>query len=553
MRALREDLAAIPPDQWAIAKERERVLRRAIRECRPLTAADVADAARQLGISVQWARRLLRRFADDPRTSALVPDGGGRRPGSSMLDRRVEAVIARCIGTHYATKQRPPIRILVDAVTADCRKTGLAVPTSKTIRRRLKSSDPTELLAKREGRQVARARHAPSAKHYAPATRPFQMVQIDHTRADIVLVDDTYREPIDRPWLTLAIDLFSRVVVGYYVTLEAPSSLSVALCLAHMVGDKTPALTRLGINAIWPWGLPETLHLDNATEFHAAALVRGCEEHGIGVVYRPVATPHYGGHIERLVGTVMGEVHLLPGTTFSSVADRGSYDSAARATMTLTEFDAWLARQIAVLYHGGHHRGIDRTPLGAWQEAVSNGAIPRPVADPERVRIDFLPFELRTPRRDGIALFKIGYWHDALPALAARGTARLPVRYDPRDLSRVWLRPPGEDGYLELRYKDLRRPPVTLWDWRAARKHLLGQGRKEIDASARFEAVEAQRELLAAAAHKTKTARREMQRTASAAAESARGTIPGGAPPKAAPGGIDYSQPPEILDVEEWS
>ena len=199
MRALREDLAAIPPDQWAIARERERVLRRVIRDGRPLTTADVGDAARQLGISVQWARRLLRRFADDPRTSALIPDGGGRRPGSSMLDRRVEAVIARCIGTHYATKQRPPIRVLVEAVTAGCRQMGLVVPTSKTIRRRLKSADPTELLAKREGRQVARARHAPSAKHYAPATRPLQLVQIDHTRADIVLVDDTYREPIGRP------------------------------------------------------------------------------------------------------------------------------------------------------------------------------------------------------------------------------------------------------------------------------------------------------------------------------------------------------------------
>jgi putative transposase len=551
-RAPRKDLATIPPAQWAIAKERERVLRIFVREGRPLTPADTADAARQLGVSVQWARRLLKRYADDPRTSALVPDGGGRRPGSSMLDRRVEAVIARCIGTHYATAQRPPIRMLVEAVTTECRRGGFSIPAPKTIRRRLQSTDPTALMAKREGRQAARARHAPSAKHYAPAARPLQLIQIDHTRADIVLVDDTYREPIGRPWLTLAIDVFSRVVVGYYVTLEAPSSLSVALCLAHIVGDKAPMLARLGIDAVWPWGLPETLHLDNASEFRAAALVRACEEHGIEVVYRPVATPHYGGHIERLVGTVMGEVHLLPGTTFSNVADRGSYDSEGRATMTLTDFDAWLTRQIAVLYHGGIHRGIDRTPLGAWQEAISTGTIVRQVADPERVRIDFLPAELRKPRRDGIALFKIGYWHDMLPALAARSTASLPVRYDPRDLSRVWLRPPGEDAYLELHYKDLRRPPVTLWDWRAARQHLLGQGRREIDAAARFEAVEAQRELVAAAAQKTKAARRATQRTISATAAVARQGLPV-IPPEGGQGGIDYSRPPEILEVEEWS
>ena len=133
------------------------------------------------------------------------------------------------------------------------------------------------------------------------------------------------------------------------MTLEAPSSLSVALCMAHVIGDKAPALARLGVDAVWPWGLPKTPHLVNAREFRAAALVRGCEEHGIEVVYGPIATPRFGGYIERLVGTVMGEVHLFPGRTFSSVADRGSYDSEGRATLKLTGSDTWLARQIVVL------------------------------------------------------------------------------------------------------------------------------------------------------------------------------------------------------------
>ena len=70
--------------------------------------------------------------------------------------------------------------------------------------------------------------------------------------------------------------------------------------------------------------------------------------------------------------------------------------------------------------------------------------------------------------------------------------------------------------YLELRYKDLRQPPVTLWEWRAARKRLLAQGRREVDAAARFEAVEAQRRLIAEAAQKTRAARRTAERTTQA-------------------------------------
>ena len=54
------------------------------------------------------------------------------------------------------------------------------------------------------------------------------------------------------------------------------------------------------------WGLPRALHADNGPDFTSAALRRGCDEYGIKLILRPVATPHYGGHIERLIGTIMG-------------------------------------------------------------------------------------------------------------------------------------------------------------------------------------------------------------------------------------------------------
>ena len=91
--------------------------------------------------------------------------------------------------------------------------------------------------------------------------------------------------------------------------------------------------------------------MDNGKEFHAKALKRGADEYGMKLFYRPVATPHYGGHIERLIGTMMGEVHLLPGTTFSDIIERGAYDPERHATMTLKELDHWLAIQIVGRYH----------------------------------------------------------------------------------------------------------------------------------------------------------------------------------------------------------
>ncbi|MGO8847950.1 MAG: hypothetical protein ACLQFI_22030, partial [Methylocella sp.] len=48
----------------------------------------------------------------------------------------------------------------------------------------------------------------------------------------------------------------------------------------------------------------------------------------IKTIWRPPGTPHFGGHIERLIGTQMGAVHLLPGTTQSNPSERGDYDSS---------------------------------------------------------------------------------------------------------------------------------------------------------------------------------------------------------------------------------
>ena len=102
------------------------------------------------------------------------------------------------------------------------------------------------VVRRREGDQAARPLE-PAAGVAPQPQRPLDLVQIDHTPIDLIVVDESAREPVGRPYLTLAIDVFSRCVVGMVVTLEAPSATSVGLCLAHAVTDKRPWLERLGI------------------------------------------------------------------------------------------------------------------------------------------------------------------------------------------------------------------------------------------------------------------------------------------------------------------
>src|SRR3954453_19742167 len=174
------------------------------------------------------------------------------------------------------------------------------------------------------------------------------MRQLVHTPVDVIVVDVWRREPIGRPWLSVAIDVATRTIPGFYLSFKRPSAHAVAMVISRAVLSKTPYLRTLHIEADWPMvGLPRVLHLDNAKEFSSRALLRGCQEYGIEIVHRPPDQPHFGGHVERLIGTLMGEVHLLPGTTFRSIEQRGEYHSAHHATMTMQELETWLVWQIA--------------------------------------------------------------------------------------------------------------------------------------------------------------------------------------------------------------
>ena len=85
------------------------------------------------------------------------------------------------------------------------------------------------------------------------------------------------------------------------------------------------------------------------------------------------------------------------------------------------------------------------------------------------------------------------------------------VRYDPRDLSRIYLL--GPDGrYYDIPYRDLGRPPVTLWEQRLALKRLREEGHSHVDESAIFRTIETMRKIADEAVRTTKTIRRQQER-----------------------------------------
>ena len=494
---------------WGMALQREAVIRPLAEQPR-LAESDVAEAASRLRLVRVTIYRLVRRYRQRPQTSSLMPCKRGRTPRTRFLDKAREDLIATCIKEFYMVRERPPLSALFQEVRRRFAESRLPAPNYRTLLRRVEALDPRYTMAKRHGSKAAREKFGPVGISTLCADLPLDILQIDHTLADVVVVDREQWLPIARPWLTLAIDVASRAVMGFSISLENPSALSISLVLSQAVLSKSSWLADRELqNLDWPMGgLPRLIHVDNAKEFHSEALLRGCQEYGIAIEHRPQGQAHLGGHIERLIGTMMGAVHLLPGTTFSSVEEREGYDSEGRAILTLPELERWLALQIAGVYHLTKHSALGKTPLEAWQEGVAKRKQPlRYPPNAEEFFLDFLPAVPRLVQRDGIHFHQIRYWDNVLSSWAGRLKKPLWVKYDPRNLARVYVRDEG-GKHWPVPYADLRQPPIALWELMEARKRLRQSSKAGATEQDLFANILQQRRIMKEAANSSQQRRR---------------------------------------------
>ncbi|WP_256988667.1 Mu transposase C-terminal domain-containing protein [Rhodococcus sp. 05-2255-1e] len=487
------------PKSWGQAESRFAVLAPLV-ETHPVGLSVVDDAAERLGLSRRQVYVLLDKLENGTGTVAdlLVRRPSGGRGGTRVSD-AVESIIAEQVGRHFLRRQKLSVAAVHRRIAVVCHRAGLLPPSRNTVATRIAALNPAMVARARGGADEARPRQA--AGDIPPPIRGIlELVQVDHTVVDVMVVDEYERRPIGRPYLTVAIDVFSRAVLGFVVTLEPPSAVSVGLCLGRVCSEKQTWLQAHDLTAEvrWPMaGKPQRLYLDNAAEFKSEALRRGCAQHAITLDYRPPGRPHYGGIVERVIGTAMTAVHELPGTTFSNPSQRGSYDSDAHAALTLRELERWLVLSIAT-YHESVHTGLRQSPATRWGTGVDAATSPpRVVVDEAAFLIDFLPVIRRRVTRTGFVVDHVRYFSNALKPWVARREhlGAFVIRRDPRDLSRIWVLEPDGAGYIEVPYRMMAHPAVTLWEHRAATARLREQGRSSIDESALFSMIEQMRDL----------------------------------------------------------
>ncbi|WP_187648735.1 Mu transposase C-terminal domain-containing protein [Nitrosophilus labii] len=482
----------------------------------------VRERAKEYGYCAQTLYNWINAYIESGNSIlALMPKyekRGGK--GKTRIGKEQKKIIDEIILNRYLSRQKITVAQIVREINAIFYKKGLEPVSYNTVNRIIKQIDERTAYKSREGRNRYLNNLKPSANSFE-VSRPLEVIQIDHTPLDLQIVDETYRKPIGRPYLTLALDVYSRMIYGFHLTLDAPSLYSVGQTLYMGLLPKEEYLQKTGIKGKWNiFGIPDTIHVDNAKEFRSRGLKTFCEIFGINLEFRPKGMPFFGGHVERVIKTVNMHVHSLSGTTFSNPHERGDYKSEKKAVFTLKELESYIAEWIVNIYHKTPHNGLDgMTPEDKFSEGLrGENGLPVPIRildsaeEKKFARISLLPFEERKITKQGVSLFKLRYYDEALSVfIRPKSNDKYIFRYDPKDLNQIYFYHPDLREYIEIPGVKKLYPPPTKWELDTVAKETKRYRQREIHNEMVYDAILRLRKREEEASKKTKQARRKKE------------------------------------------
>ena len=277
----RDRLEDIRDQDWDEAKRRLEIIQPILDG--DLGKEEVIMIAKKNNVHFTTLYRWCKKYKNEGVLQSLVPNVKQRGPkGHIRIEQVSELITKNAIETLYLTKQKLPVNAVYREIVKRCRNADVKAPHINTVRNRIKQLSNEHVVAKRESRQIADRQYRNTDGVFPEGTFPLDVIQIDHTPMDIILVDEIERKPIGRPYLTLAIDVYSRMVTGFYIALEAPSYFSVSQCLSQSILTKERYLQKIDVQGSWKiWGVPKSIAVDNAAEFRSKDLQRFCEQYGI--------------------------------------------------------------------------------------------------------------------------------------------------------------------------------------------------------------------------------------------------------------------------------
>ena len=328
----------------------------------------------------------------------------------------------------------------------------LAPPCLRTIQRRLAELPQFDVAVAKYGVREAERRYADLGVA-RKVSRILQLVEIDHTPLDLLLVDAEGRV-IGRPILTLVLDRFSRCVLGFHISLDGHGTHSVFSALRHALLPKNYLKEGKYAELQLEWdcyGWFEQIVMDNGREFHAQATVDALLNLGIVGEFAGSKQPNDKPHVERLLKTInYSFVHRLPGTTLAKQHLRIGFKSEDEAALTIEDIDLALHVWILKKYHRRPNKGLKgKAPYQVW-EMSAQAFPPQLKCNVDDVDVEFSQRTDCAVQKYGINLNNYRYTSGDLSALwtLLPRNARVEVKWPWRDVGKIFVWDPIEKRFI---------------------------------------------------------------------------------------------------------
>lgn len=445
-------ITGLPESTDAMAEERDRLLRAAsptdlehamyrYRNLFPERADKAYEQASPRAIR-KW--RSQYRKAEQAYGSGflgLLPAIHCRGNRERKLDDAVIKVINEVIDTLYLAPEAPSKFSCWGEVRLRCSENGLAPPSEKAFRREIRRRPYGEVTEARHGEKAAypesefvweRERTAP--RH---GDRPFEIGHIDHTELDLQFVGARRGEKLNKAWLTVLIDAYSRMVLAWVILFEPPSHRS---CMT-LIKDCVKRHSRI----------PRYIVVDNGPEFRSEYFEQLMARLESTKKSRPPSKPRFGSIIERFFGLTNQEfVHNLIGNNKALQKPRSmskSHDPRELAVWTLPAFYDSFQGFLDNVYSRAEHPGLGMSPQAAMAVGLLLTGIRKHKLFPytKDFAIMCLPSTKKSTAKvvagRGVKIGYLYYWTPEFRDPKHVGT-NVAVRYDPGDKSTAfaWLK-----------------------------------------------------------------------------------------------------------------
>lgn len=477
--------------------------------------AKVAELrARGEAVGLSTLRRMRARFEGEGVAGLVDRRLIQSATGTGRADPRVVAAIEKVVDaqTDRSTVSGQVLRRRVERLlAAESGAEPVAMPSRATFYRLLEA-----VSAGRHTLDSARTRRSLGKQPkrmfgQLTAARPGEVMEIDSTPLDVLVVHDD--GTVDTCELTGLVDVATRSLAAV-VLRPSTKAVDAALLLARAMtpepmrpgwadalrmsrsvlphASMLPLDERLAMAAAVPVIVPETVVSDHGKAFLSDNFREACRSLGISYQLAHQDTPTDRPHIERTLGSVATMFsQQLAGHKGRSVEMRGK-DPARDAAWSIHQVQEMLQEWVVTVWQNRPHDGLrdpwmaDRllSPNEKYSALVSSAGHVSVALSPQEY-IALMPRLWRTVNSSGIRVNNRLYDCPALnpyrrqPSVNGKGGRLWEVRYDPYDISRVWVRDHrGENQWITAFWRHLRTAPVPMGElaWQHARRMLAERG-----------------------------------------------------------------------------